>query len=139
VQIGSAEALFERPAHTFVGHFIGSPGMNFLAARAAGGRVTVAEHEMAAPRALPEGELKIGVRPEYVTLAEAQAEGALPGTVTQLQDIGTHRLLTAKVNGSTVKARLAPEIAVPALGQPVWLQLVNRHTCWYVNEELVAS
>ena len=30
VQIGSASALFERPAHTFVGHFIGSPGMNFL-------------------------------------------------------------------------------------------------------------
>ena len=32
VQVGSAEALFERPAHTFVGHFIGSPGMNFLPA-----------------------------------------------------------------------------------------------------------
>jgi len=30
VQVGTAEDLFERPAHTFVGHFIGSPGMNFL-------------------------------------------------------------------------------------------------------------
>ncbi len=30
VQVGPADALFERPAHTFVGHFIGSPGMNFL-------------------------------------------------------------------------------------------------------------
>ncbi|MEO6896964.1 MAG: ABC transporter ATP-binding protein, partial [Caldimonas sp.] len=30
VQIGSASDLFERPAHAFVGHFIGSPGMNFL-------------------------------------------------------------------------------------------------------------
>ena len=30
VQIGSASELFERPQHTFVGHFIGSPGMNFL-------------------------------------------------------------------------------------------------------------
>ena len=35
VQLGSAEALFERPQHTFVGHFIGSPGMNFLAAEQA--------------------------------------------------------------------------------------------------------
>ena len=33
VQIGSASELFERPQHTFVGHFIGSPGMNFLPAR----------------------------------------------------------------------------------------------------------
>src|SRR5215207_2050786 len=31
VQIGTPEQLFETPAHRFVGHFIGSPGMNFLA------------------------------------------------------------------------------------------------------------
>ena len=30
VQIGTPVELFERPAHTFVGHFIGSPGMNVL-------------------------------------------------------------------------------------------------------------
>jgi glycerol transport system ATP-binding protein len=30
VQTGSASELFDRPQHTFVGHFIGSPGMNFL-------------------------------------------------------------------------------------------------------------
>ena len=33
VQIGSPVELFERPRHTFVGHFIGSPGMNVLALR----------------------------------------------------------------------------------------------------------
>ena len=30
VQIGTPVELFERPRHTFVGHFIGSPGMNVL-------------------------------------------------------------------------------------------------------------
>ena len=35
VQKGADEDLFERPAHTFVGHFIGSPGMNFLPVRCA--------------------------------------------------------------------------------------------------------
>ena len=30
VQMDTPQALFERPAHTFVGHFVGSPGMNFL-------------------------------------------------------------------------------------------------------------
>ncbi len=30
IQIGSPVELFERPQHTFVGHFIGSPGMNVL-------------------------------------------------------------------------------------------------------------
>src|SRR5687768_4539602 len=41
VQVGSAEALFERPAHTFVGHFIGSPGMNFLPVQSSGGMLEV--------------------------------------------------------------------------------------------------
>ena len=30
VQIGTPEELFSKPRHTFVGHFIGSPGMNLL-------------------------------------------------------------------------------------------------------------
>src|SRR6056297_2062750 len=32
VQVGTPVELFERPRHTFVGHFIGSPGMNLLPA-----------------------------------------------------------------------------------------------------------
>src|SRR6202161_2717458 len=38
VQIGTPAELFERPEHTFVGYFIGSPGRNFLRARGTGGR-----------------------------------------------------------------------------------------------------
>ena len=35
------EELFARPAHTFVGHFIGSPGMNVLPARIDGATARV--------------------------------------------------------------------------------------------------
>src|SRR3989440_9457683 len=42
VQVGTASQLFERPQHTFVGIFIGSPGMNFLPARANASGVDVA-------------------------------------------------------------------------------------------------
>ena len=42
VQVGTPEQLFETPAHRFVGHFIGSPGMNFLACEWAGGAATIA-------------------------------------------------------------------------------------------------
>ncbi len=37
VQMGTPVELFERPAHTFVGHFIGSPGMNVLPCDVKGG------------------------------------------------------------------------------------------------------
>ena len=138
VQIGSAEALFERPAHTFVGHFIGSPGMNFLPVISTGGMLDIAGTRLAATRELPEGALKLGIRPEYVALAEPSAPGAVPATLTQLQDVGTHLMLTAQVNGSALKARLASEAVVPAAGATVWLKVLGAKSCFYRDEELVA-
>ena len=140
VQIGTAEALYERPAHTFVGHFIGSPGMNFLPASVSAGRLTVAGRLLATPAALslPDGELKLGVRPEYVAPVAADTPGALPVQVTRAQDVGTHVMLTGTIAGSTIKARLAPEVHVPAADATVWLQVVGPHTCFYRNEELVS-
>jgi glycerol transport system ATP-binding protein len=139
VQVGSAEALFERPAHTFVGHFIGSPGMNFLPALSTAEGLVVGGQRVrvATGPTLPEGPFKLGVRPEYVTLAEAGAAGAVPALVTQVQDIGTHFMLTARVGETLLKARLAPEVVVPASGANVWLHLLGEHTCIYKDEVLV--
>jgi glycerol transport system ATP-binding protein len=137
VQVGSAEALFERPAHTFVGHFIGSPGMNFVPAQVGHGRIALAGHTLPLPRALPDGALKVGIRPEYLALGAEGDDGVLPGTVVQRQDVGTHWLLTVQVDGSAVKARLSPEAVVPGVGQTVWLRVLGEHTCYYANEELV--
>jgi len=138
VQVGSAEALFERPAHTVVGHFIGSPGMNFLPVQSAGGALEIAGTRLATTRTLPEGALKLGIRPEYVALAEPNASGALMATVAQVQDVGTHQMLTAQVGDSVLKARLHSDARVPTVGEPVWLKVVDTHTCFYRDEELVA-
>jgi glycerol transport system ATP-binding protein len=138
VQMGTPDALFERPAHTFVGHFIGSPGMNLLEARAAGGALHIGALSVPAPRALPEGALRLGIRPEYLVLTEPGRDGALPGSVRQVQDIGTYFLVTLDVAGQTLKARLSPEAERPAVGAAVGLQVLGSHTCFYKNEELVA-
>ncbi len=126
VQVGSASDLFERPQHMFVGHFIGSPGMNFLPAALLPGA--------------PVGATTLGVRPEYVALAAPGDAGALHASVRQVQDIGTYWLLTAVLaDGSVVRARLRPEQAVPQPGAAVWLALFGAHTCFYnAAEELVA-
>jgi glycerol transport system ATP-binding protein len=125
VQIGTASELFERPRHTFVGHFIGSPGMNFLPASLLPGA--------------PAGATQLGVRPEYVTLASPNAAGAVAATVAQAQDIGTYWLVTATVgDGAIVRARLSPDEAIPKVGATVWLKIVGTHTCFYKDEELVA-
>ena len=41
VQTGTPVELFEKPKHTFVGHFIGSPGMNILPCEIKNGQITV--------------------------------------------------------------------------------------------------
>jgi glycerol transport system ATP-binding protein len=140
VQIGSADALFERPQHTFVGHFIGSPGMNFLPVRASGDGLVIAGHPLTLPngRDLPAGVYRLGVRPEYVAVVASGAAGALPATVTRAQDVGTHLMLTASIGDSAVKARLQPGLRLPQVGDVLWLQLLGTHSCFYRDEELVA-
>ena len=141
VQVGSADALFERPAHVFVGHFIGSPGMNFLPAQRDGAALSVAGHRLALPvdRALPEGPLQVGIRPEYLALAQPEQPNALACTVAQVQDIGTYLMLTARVGEHTLKARFAPETRLPSAGDAVWLQVLGEHTCFYQDEKLLAA
>src|SRR6185369_1731497 len=136
VQIGSASELFDRPQHTFVGHFIGSPGMNFLPAEAIDDGLSVAGRRVAAaPPALRGlGPLTLGVRPEYVTLAPAESDGAVRGGVTRAQDIGTYWLVTAQIGddaASVVRARLSSHGPVPKAGEAVWLGIVGPRTCFY--------
>ena len=135
VQMGSADALFERPAHTFVGHFIGSPGMNFLPVQVEGAQVRVGGTLLSGTP--PAGATKLGIRPEYLALAGADDPGALPATVTQVQDIGTYFLVTCRAGEHLLKARLAPDADVPSAGQAVRLKVLGEHTCFYANEELV--
>jgi glycerol transport system ATP-binding protein len=141
VQLGSPDALFERPAHTFVGHFIGSPGMNFLPATVDQSGLTVGGHALGGVpgRVLPAGALTLGIRPEYLELTFPGAAGALPGTVRRVQDIGTYLLVTCDTGGKLVKARLSPHAEVPAAGEVVGLKVLGAHTCFYSpDEELVA-
>jgi glycerol transport system ATP-binding protein len=144
VQIGTASELFDRPSHTFVGNFIGSPGMNFLAARSAADGIEVAGHMLAAPKAALAsfGAFRLGIRPEHLRITAPNEAGAVPGVVTQAQDIGTYWLVTARVgsgaNESLLRARLSPEQSIPQVGASLWLAVVGEHTCYYVNEELIA-
>jgi glycerol transport system ATP-binding protein len=150
VQIGSASELFERPRHTFVGHFIGSPGMNFLPVSASSTGLHVAGHALAFPaadrlldRAASLAPLTLGVRPEYVTLAEANAPEALPVRVTQAQDIGMYWLVSGSVGSGTdarvVRARIPPQKAIPRVGDTAWFGVVGPHTCFYRGDELIAE
>ena len=143
VQVGNAEALFERPAHSFVGHFIGSPGMNFLPAKVQDGLLHIGGQTLsltpAQALALAHAQdLKLGVRPEYIQLHAQTAEGCLPAQVLRWQDLGTSGLLTAQCGSALLRVRLSPDHAAPSVGTTVYLQVLGAHSCFYEREELIA-
>ena len=107
VQMGTPEDLFERPAHTFVGYFIGSPGMNLLPADIRGDTAYVqgAPVPLGTSYAPMAGKSQIGIRPEYAVLTRGDG---LPITIRRVEDVGRHRIIRGDVAGSSVNV-IAPE------------------------------
>ncbi|SEL27361.1 ABC transporter ATP-binding protein [Roseovarius nanhaiticus] len=103
VQIGTPQELFERPAHTFVGYFIGSPGMNLLDAKIDGRQAQVAGATIDLGRDYDaKGRTQIGVRPEFITL-HSGGEG-IPARVTRVEDVGRHKIVRLDAGGTPVSA-----------------------------------
>jgi glycerol transport system ATP-binding protein len=103
VQIGSPVELFERPHHTFVGHFIGSPGMNILPCSVSNGKTAVAGIEVAAANASSlaslNGQFELGIRPEFVTFAKS----GLPVSIAKVTDTGRSRIVDARHGQQSIK------------------------------------
>lgn len=144
LQTDTADGLFERPAHTFVGHFIGSPGMNFLEASWRDGKLLVQdkpiEHHLSASvqQSLATAEnFQLGIRPEYALPCPPGSTGAMQITLDRAQDVGTHLLLTGKVGESIFRARLASDAQLPQAGQTMWFTVLSAHTCFYRNGERI--
>ena len=105
VQIGTPEELFERPSHTFVGYFIGTPGMNVIPTVLDGASAKIGEYAIPlpdAPRLRAQPKVELGVRPEYVRLTDA----GIPATVTRVEDAGLYRIVRAMVQGHPITAIL---------------------------------
>ena len=111
-QIGTPLELYNRPANRFVAGFIGSPQMNFLAARAGnadGGSASVAldaaqGREVAAllrvEAAVPQQRLVLGIRPEHVRLGEpALPSLKLTATVERVEQLGAASFLYCTLSG----------------------------------------
>lgn len=87
-QIGTPLELYHAPANQFVAGFIGSPKMNFLDARLLSWQqgyayielpdlqhVRIRAHQVTLPEGAP---IKLGIRPEHITLEPAAGRFAIP-------------------------------------------------------------
>ncbi len=130
LQIGTPEDLFERPAHTFVGYFIGTPGMNFLPASVQGRQAEVAGASFALAGGYPAAEhVTLGFRPDY---AELRREGGVPVRVTRVDDLGRRRLARATLGGHELVATLPPGATID--GDVAHLHVARENLHVFANE-----
>ncbi len=141
VQIGSPQDLFENPEHTFVGYFIGSPGMNFLdctlegdVARCNGARIRIDDAVAAKGRGI-QGKLELGIRPMHLKLSSEAVEGGVPADVRGIEDQGSCRIVKVALAGKTLRARLPEGASIPE-GQ-AWLVFPPEWTRLFADGRLV--
>ena len=115
VQIGTPEELFDEPAHTFVGYFIGSPGMNILPGSVTGDTVQMAEHSFSLDKTYGplSGRTEIGIRPEFIRITRSDDAQAVPLSVTAVENVGRHKIVRGTVNGQKIDAVIDEYAEVP--------------------------
>ena len=102
-QVGTPLELYREPANRFVAGFIGSPAMNFLVARADGGRVLLGDAAVTSTT-LADGPCTLGLRPEHLV---RDPDGALAGTVQVFEHLGGEAFVHAALaDGQEVVAKL---------------------------------
>lgn len=137
VQSGSPEALFERPEHTFVGHFIGSPGMNRFPAAVRDNALRIGSQEIpvdadlsAVAAAAERGAtLEVGVRPEHIRLCD----DGFPVQVRKVSDVGRYRIVEAQLQGIAFKIYLPESGALPGRAAEARATFERARTHVYVD------
>ncbi len=136
VQIGTPVELFERPAHTFVGHFIGSPGMNILPCEIRDGGAFLNGENVALEGKQTNtagGLTQIGIRPEFITISDT----GLKATVRKVSDIGRHHVVDLMIGDTRLRA--IAEDRVPAPGEHVHLKFQQNQTRLYRDGWIVPA
>ena len=111
-QVGTPEEIYQKPADVHVARFVGTPGMNVLKGRARAGEGGEGRVVEAASLTVPlelstyEGELQLGIRPEFVGLC-AIDKGVGNADVLVVEPLGSETLVHLNAGGEPLVARLA--------------------------------
>ncbi len=142
VQSGTPQALFEHPEHTFVGYFIGSPGMNLMPCSLEAEAVLVGNSRIPLEPGLIAraknvgGEISIGIRPEFLQCGAGSRQNSVPAEIKAVDDLGNFKIVTAKLGDQLIKAKISEDADLePGAG---WLFFPPDHTKLYANSRIVS-
>ena len=129
VQIGTPKELFDCPEHTFVGHFIGSPGMNVIPCDTDNGAAIINEQKIptANKADTKDTNTEIGVRPEFVRFDSSGWEAR----IVRVCEIGRSRVIDIECLGGSQKMLVDEGESVPS--ENVRVSFVPEATRIYSN------
>jgi glycerol transport system ATP-binding protein len=141
VQSGTPRELFEAPAHSFVGHFIGNPGMNFLPCT-----VRDQQADIGGAQAIPLGDrpavagpLRLGIRPERVEVSGRPLPGGQRAQLLAVQPQGAHTLVSIALEGQKLWAKLPADEAedqrATLVPGPGWVRLPPEQILLYAPDD----
>ncbi|MDA3902980.1 MAG: ABC transporter ATP-binding protein [Desulfuromusa sp.] len=116
LQIGTPQDLFENPQHTFVGYFIGSPGMNFLPCTMQNGSACLGEIRIPIGKETEQlqGNFELGIRPEFLVLHNNPLPETYKVTVKEIEDLGNCQIVRVQLAEHTLKVKVPEGQEVPA-------------------------
>jgi glycerol transport system ATP-binding protein len=137
VQRGTPSQLFEYPLNTYVGNFIGSPGMNFIPLEwrsgelLLGGKALVGVPASVLAQADRGRTISLGARPEHMSFCTADTPGGFPVSVRATQDQG--RVLIAEVDlaGHVVRIKVTRGAGAPS--GPAWIRIAPADRRFYAD------
>ncbi len=149
-QVGTPEKCYREPADTFVASFLGSPAMNFIDGRIdgeavvieGGVRLRLSPVVAAAVSSRPGSEVRMGIRPENLHPAPADANHSarLTARVILREPLGHETLTHLEVGRTEWVARGTRDFAADSDGQtPVFLDLDRMHIFWKDSGQRVDS
>ncbi len=140
-QVADPRTIYQHPANIFVAGFIGNPGMNLFRApllKADGGlAIDLGGKTLPLPvevlerhRAIHDWcdqELLVGIRPEAITLADADNPNQQPATVRAIESLGHETIVHVDCGLATLNADKDPADEETAATPPLTAVLPGHH------------
>jgi multiple sugar transport system ATP-binding protein len=139
VQVDTPLVVYDNPSEKFVGDFVGTPPMNFLAARVetngAGPTVRMGAGGFAIEDAggLTNRDLLLGIRAEAIVVETGPGDGLIEASVVVVEPLGSHNLITARVGEDLVKISVGNHL-FPEPGETIWLRFRSSQIRWLDRE-----
>ncbi len=147
-QFGAPLQLYHHPVNKFVAGFIGSPKMNFIAARLqqADPRMATAKigevsclAEVDATHLPANAEVTLGVRPEHVQIVPPNGNNVVTGLVAFLEQLGEASYIYVRLAGGELVTVRESGFSSVSIGNPIHLHFPQHSLHLFDSNDVAAK